>query len=68
MNKPKRQRPVRAMHFPKADKAAIWVGIILTILVVMFFVWKITGTVLKDQSLSAVSFSTPTPPLKPSEN
>lgn len=60
----KTYKKVRQVKYPKGDKIAFAVGIILIALTVTFFIWKMYGNLSKDWSLKAVPASTPTPPLE----
>lgn len=54
----------RQVKFPKGDQISLAIGIILTLLTVVFFMWKMSGNLIKDWELKAVPVTTPTPPLK----
>jgi hypothetical protein len=54
----------RQVKYPKGDKIALSIGIILTLLALAFFIWKMSTNLSKDWSLKAVPASTPTPPLE----
>ena len=58
---------LRQVKYPFGDKIAFSLGIIITLLTIAFFIWKMQGNLEKDRSLKAVPANTPTPPLKSKE-
>lgn len=58
----------RATLYPIGDRVAFTLGIILTLLAVSFFTWKMIDKLTQDWALQPVPASTPTPPLKSLNN
>lgn len=54
----------RQIKYPVGDKVALSIGMVFTLLTLVFFIWKMHGNLEKDSSLKSVPASTPTPPLK----
>lgn len=50
--------------YPRGDRVAFYIGVILTLLVVIFFTWKMVSNLTKDWALMPVPTTTPTPPLE----
>jgi hypothetical protein len=52
------------MKFPPrfGDHAAFAIGILLTLLLLAFFGWKLADNLSRDHALGPVPASTPTPP------
>lgn len=55
----------RVLSFPAGDRAAFAIGLVLTLLLVSFFSWRMVRNVTRDRALGPVPMSTPTPPPPP---
>lgn len=51
-----------AISYQRGDRIALAAGIVLTVLLVCFFIWRMEGNLTRDWALGPVPASTPTPP------
>lgn len=58
------EKKTRRTGVPAGDKAAVVSGILLTLLVASFFMFRMADLLSRDRALKPVPASTPTPPLK----
>ncbi len=57
-------QPQRTISYPKGDRIAFVVGIVVTLFLLSFFSWRMVRNVTRDRALGPVPASTPMPPAR----